>query len=46
MYMLNIFNTPEIKKNKSHFICASSITENSSLTIKYDLQCYWMIRKT
>lgn len=45
MYMLNIFNTPEIE-NKSHFMCASSTTENSSLTIKYDLRCYWMIRKT
>lgn len=32
MYMLNIFNKPEIE-NKSHFMCASSTTENSSLTI-------------
>lgn len=39
MYMLNLFNKPEIE-NKSHFMCASSTTENSSLTIKYVLRCY------
>lgn len=32
MYMLNLFNKREIE-NKSHFMCASSITEHFSLTI-------------
>lgn len=39
MSMLNLFSKPEIE-NKSHVMCASSTTENSSLTIKYDLRCY------
>lgn len=38
MYMLNLFNKPEIE-NKSHFMCESSTTENSLLTIKYTLRC-------
>lgn len=35
----DMFNKPEIE-NKSHFMCASSTTENSLLTIKYALRCY------